>query len=127
MLPATSGLGVKLRKTRAVADTADQPPNAEMVTTGQLSWSAPDKRSSAHRPRKDQKQTLSSHSLSATATARNIKSPEGLSPPGAPRSVREPVDSYGSRCSAVSMTELPVGEECWIYSAYPPWSSGATA
>ena len=25
--------------------------------------------------------------------------------------------SYGSRCSAVSMAELPVGEECWIYSA----------
>ena len=46
-----------------------------------------------------------------------VESPRGLSPPGAPRSVREPLDSYGSRCSAVSMTELPVGEECWIYSA----------
>src|SRR6201984_3425395 len=34
-------------------------------------------------------------------------------------SVREPLDSYGSRCSAVSMTELPVGEECWIYPAEP--------
>ena len=42
-----------------------------------------------------------------------------LSLPGARRSVREPLDSYGSRCSAVSMTELPVGEECWIYSAQP--------
>jgi hypothetical protein len=33
-----------------------------------------------------------------------VESPGGLSPPGAPRSVREPLDSYGSRCSAVSMT-----------------------
>src|SRR5215467_5130142 len=48
---------------------------------------------------------------------RIVESPRGLSPPGAPRSVREPLDSYGSRCSAVSMTEPPVGEECWIYSA----------
>jgi 3-oxoadipate enol-lactonase len=46
----------------------------------------------------------------------NVESPGGLSPPGAPRSVREPLGSYGSRCSAVSMAELPVGEECWIYS-----------
>ena len=46
-----------------------------------------------------------------------VESPGGFSPPGAPRSVREPLDSYGSRCSAVSMTELPVGEECWICSA----------
>jgi dienelactone hydrolase len=46
-----------------------------------------------------------------------VESPRGLSPPGATRSVREPLDSYGSRCSAVSMTELPVGEECWIYAA----------
>src|ERR1700757_467349 len=33
--------------------------------------------------------------------------------------VRESLDSYGSRCSAGSMTELPVGEECWIYPAEP--------
>src|ERR1700731_4421322 len=32
-----------------------------------------------------------------------VESPGGLSPPGAPRSVREPLGSYGSRCSAVSM------------------------
>src|SRR6516165_6396667 len=48
-----------------------------------------------------------------------VESPGGLSPPGAPRSVREPLGSYGSRCSAVSVAELPVGEECWIYSASP--------
>src|SRR5262245_2593310 len=29
---------------------------------------------------------------------------EGLSPPRAPKTVREPLDSHGSRCSAVSMT-----------------------
>src|SRR5262252_8003136 len=34
-----------------------------------------------------------------------VESPGGVSPPGAPRTVREPLDSYGSRCSAVSMTE----------------------
>src|SRR6516162_4876011 len=50
-------------------------------------------------------------------TSQTVESPGGLAPPGAPRSVREPLDSYGSRCSAVSMTELPVGEECWIYAA----------
>src|SRR6516164_1959259 len=47
----------------------------------------------------------------------DVESPRGLSPPGAPRSVLEPLDSYGSRCSAVSMTELPVGEEYLIYAA----------
>src|SRR5271157_4492496 len=30
-----------------------------------------------------------------------VESPGGISPPGAPRTVREPLDSYGSRCSAV--------------------------
>src|ERR1700731_84660 len=48
-----------------------------------------------------------------------VESPGGLSPPGAPRSVREPLDSYGSRCSAVSMAELPVGKERWLGSAEP--------
>ena len=32
-----------------------------------------------------------------------VESPEGISPSGAPRTVREPLDSYGSRCSAVAM------------------------
>src|SRR5246127_1836064 len=57
--------------------------------------------------------------LGVKLTPLSVESPGGLSPPGAPRSVREPLDSYGSRCSAVSMTELPVGEECWIYPAEP--------
>ena len=33
-----------------------------------------------------------------------VEWPGGLSPPGSPRTVREPLDSYGSCCSAVSMT-----------------------
>ena len=58
-----------------------------------------------------------SPSALAAGAALHVESPGGLSPPGAPRSVREPLDSYGSRCSAVSMAELPVGKECWIYPA----------
>ena len=34
----------------------------------------------------------------------NVESPEGLSPPGAPRTVHDPLESHGSRCSAVAMT-----------------------
>src|SRR5579864_4291860 len=47
-------------------------------------------------------------------TPRFVEWPGGLSPPGSPRTVREPLDSYGSRCSAVSMTQLPVSKEFWI-------------
>ena len=61
--------------------------------------------------------TLAFGVIAGAAAPSLVESPRGLSPPGAPRSVREPLDSYGSRCSAVSMTELPVGEECWIDSA----------
>jgi hypothetical protein len=31
------------------------------------------------------------------------ESPGGISPPGARRTVQEPLDSHGSRCSAVAM------------------------
>jgi transposase len=34
----------------------------------------------------------------------HVESPEGLSPPGAPRTVHDPLESHGSRCSAVAMT-----------------------
>src|SRR6516164_935373 len=63
--------------------------------------------------------TDSRRSGSPAGTSLHVESPRGLSPPGAPRSVREPLDSYGSRCSAVSMTERPVGKERWIYPAEP--------
>jgi hypothetical protein len=39
-----------------------------------------------------------------------VESPGGISPPGAPRSVHEPLDSHGSRCSAASMAQLPMSE-----------------
>src|SRR5258708_144141 len=50
----------------------------------------------------------------AVGAAESVEWPGGLSPPGSPRTVREPLDSYGSRCSAVSMTQLPVSEELRI-------------
>src|SRR6516225_4046431 len=31
------------------------------------------------------------------------ESPEGISPPGAPRTVHDPLESHGSRCSAVAV------------------------
>jgi hypothetical protein len=32
-----------------------------------------------------------------------VESPRGISPPGAPRTVHDPLESHGSRCSAVAM------------------------
>src|SRR5216684_1262796 len=43
-----------------------------------------------------------------------VESPGGLSPPGAPRTVREPLDSYGSRCSAVAIERL-----CFVHGLLP--------
>ena len=37
----------------------------------------------------------------------HVESRGGIAPPRAPRTVREPLDSYGSRCSAVAITALP--------------------
>ncbi len=52
------------------------------------------------------------------------ESPGGISPPGAPRTVREPLDSHGSRCSAIG-THLQW--LCLIHRAPPvaswPWAS----
>src|SRR5215467_10394774 len=42
---------------------------------------------------------LCSRWLTTRRMGEDVESPGGLSPPGAPRSVREPLDSYGSRCS----------------------------
>ena len=53
------------------------------------------------------------------AKSPTVESPEGLSPSGAPRTVREPLDSHGSRCSAVSMAQLPMSEERRICAAKP--------
>src|SRR5262245_38302647 len=42
--------------------------------------------------------------LASRAPSIHVESRGGTSPPRAPRTVREPLDSYGSRCSAVAMT-----------------------
>src|SRR5712672_3288058 len=47
------------------------------------------------------------------------ESPKGISPSGAPRTVREPLDSHGSRCSAVAMTKWPMGKELRCRPAQP--------
>src|SRR6516164_8714931 len=51
----------------------------------------------------------SDHVTSISSVA-NVESPGGIAPPGAPRSVHEPLDSHGSRCSAASMAQLPMSE-----------------
>src|SRR4029453_1269850 len=33
----------------------------------------------------------------------NVESPRGIAPPGAPKTVHDPLESHGSRCSAVAM------------------------
>src|ERR1700680_2744423 len=43
----------------------------------------------------------------------------GVSPPRAPRTVHEPLDSHGSRCSAADIVELPMGKERWVGTANP--------
>src|SRR6202047_550906 len=48
-----------------------------------------------------------------------VESLGGVSPPGAPRTVHEPLDSHGSRCSAVAMTWWPVGEELGVRPMEP--------
>jgi len=53
------------------------------------------------------------------------ESPGGISPPGAPKTVREPLDSHGSRCSTVGkrlylihgLLLLPVGFSWPVVSA----------
>src|SRR5207244_4655264 len=43
-----------------------------------------------------------------------VESRRGISPPRAPRSVREPLGSYGSRCSSVDIQEAPMGKQGWV-------------
>ena len=46
--------------------------------------------------------------MTHAALVTHVESPGGISPPGAPRTVRDPLESHGSRCSAVaSGTALP--------------------
>jgi hypothetical protein len=50
---------------------------------------------------------------------RQGESREGISPPRAPKTVREPLDSHGFRCSASDIHEPPMSKEVWIGTAYP--------
>ena len=43
--------------------------------------------------------------------AGRVESPKGTAPSGSHRSVREPLDSYGSSCLSFSKTEIPVREQ----------------
>ena len=55
-----------------------------------------------HGPANGSVAALSRRYSDALRTRKIVESPRGVAPLGAPRSVREPLDSYGSRCSAVS-------------------------
>src|ERR1700694_3665039 len=48
-----------------------------------------------------------------------VESPGGISPPGAPRTVHDPLESHGSRCSAVAMNESAVGTKRTSESPQP--------
>ncbi len=54
-----------------------------------------------------------------------VESPGGISPPGAPRTVREPLDSYGSRCSTVGRRAAgfasSTGSSCCQMASVGPW------
>ena len=43
----------------------------------------------------------------------------GISPPRAPKTVREPLNSHGFRCSASDIHEPPMSKEVWIGTANP--------
>src|ERR1700678_4340774 len=50
----------------------------------------------------------------APSRAGSGESRRGISPPRAPRSVREPLGSYGSRCSVVDIQKAPMGKQEWV-------------
>src|SRR4029434_1505168 len=50
-------------------------------------------------------------------TGKNVESPRGIAPPGAPKTVHDPLESHGSRCSAVAMAYHPVPKEMTIRTA----------
>jgi hypothetical protein len=54
----------------------------------------------------------------------DVESPGGISPPGAPKTVREPLDSHGSRCSAVGSQATgftsPTGSSCCQMASVGP-------
>ena len=54
-----------------------------------------------------------------------VESPGGISPPGAPKTVREPLDSHGSRCSTVGTRATgftsSTGSSCCQMASVGPW------
>jgi hypothetical protein len=54
-----------------------------------------------------------------------VESPGGISPPGAPKTVREPLDSHGSRCSAIGTRATgftsSTGSSCCQMASVGPW------
>src|SRR5262245_3913196 len=54
-----------------------------------------------------------------------VESPGGISPPGAPKTVREPLDSHGSRCSTVGTRATGLtsstGSSCCQMASVGPW------
>src|ERR1700694_2211955 len=68
--------------------------------------------------------SLGDHCLVVTECASSYmaglgESRGGISPPRAPKTVRESLDSHGFRCSAADIKEPPMGEERWIGAANP--------
>ena len=61
-----------------------------------------------------------------TATDERDESPGGISPPGAPKTVREPLDSHGSRCSTVGKRAAgftsSTGSSCCQSASVGRWS-----
>ena len=59
------------------------------------------------------------------ANVANVESRGGISPPRAPRTVREPLDSHGSRCSAVGTRghgfASSAGSSCCQMASVGPW------
>src|SRR5450759_4687658 len=49
----------------------------------------------------------------------NGESRGGLSPPRAPKTVREPLNSHGFRCSAADIEDPPMGKERWSDATNP--------
>ena len=69
-------------------------------------------------PAKQPRESLAKLAADALGSSRG-ESREGISPPRAPKTVREPLDLHGFRCSASDIHEPPMSKEVWIGTANP--------